>query len=176
MAEYYDEMGSIELTFDVVRTFQEIREVFSAEHEEFDEEDAIEVLNNPPDPVHFPIFIFVLSVVKDIMDMLDLTLIGIIVTTLFSIFASITIFFWMFGKVKGKWWKKKILRFLIRRAIIMICAEVLPFIKMIPTTTIFVLMAHYKEKKIVRLMNIALEMMRKGGITRRVNASLRMVP
>lgn len=166
MAEYYDEMGRAELAFEITRTMKEIREVFNSEKEDFDEEDALDVLNNPPDPVHFPIFIFTLSVTKDALDMLDLTLIGIVVTTLFTIFTSITIFFWMFGKVKGKWWKKKILRFLIRRSIIMIFGEMLPFIKMIPTTTIFVLMAHYKEKKIVRLMNVALEMMHKGGIVR----------
>lgn len=166
MAEYYDEMGRAELAFEITRTMKEIREIFNSEKEDFDEEDALDVLNNPPDPVHFPIFIFALSVTKDIIDMFDLTLIGIVVTTLFSVFATITIFFWMFGKVKGKWWKKKILRYLIRRSIIMICVEIMPFVKMIPTTTIFVFMAHYKEKKIVRLMNVALEMMHKGGIVR----------
>ncbi len=42
--------------------------------------------------------------------------------------------------------------------------EFIPIVKIIPANTIFILLAHYREKKIVKLFNLALEEMRSGGL------------
>lgn len=166
MAELGSRLQQAETALFVAGTLREIRAIFNEKGENFDAEDANDVLRDPPEPVHFPFLIAGISAFKDVTDALDITIAGIIVTTLLSVFVSLTLFFWFWGKMKGRWWKKAMMKFIVRRFFLMLGIELLPFLKFIPMTTIFVLMAHYKEKKIVRLMNLALEIMHKRGIAR----------
>ena len=155
-----------ETAFFVANTLREINDIFHEKGESFDEEDAAIALTNPPELPHFPFFMVSLMAIKDTTDAFDLTLFGIIGTTLFTLAAGLIYFFWMWGKVKGRWWKKHVIRWIIRRAFLVIGIELLPFLKMIPMSVIFVLMAHYHETKIVRLFNVALEIMHARGIGR----------
>ena len=50
------------------------------------------------------------------------------------------------------------------RFFLMLGIEIIPFVNMIPANTIFVLMAHYKETKIAKLFNEALEILHESAI------------
>lgn len=149
----------------VRKTIEEIHEIFRNEKETFDEENIGNLKHNPPEPVHFPIFIFACALAKDAADVPSTIL---VVTILISIFLgfvlSFILFLWAFGKMSGGWWKKAIIRWLWIRLGLVALIEMLPVIQLIPANTIFILMVHYKEKKIVRLFNLALEKMHDAGI------------
>lgn len=137
------------------KILEKIREVFEREGEDFDgdetDEGEVSVGNKPKDP-DFPVIIFLLAIAKDILDALDLTLIAIIFTFPIKIFIIIIIFVWGFGKMKFGGFKKMILR-----TILIAILEMIPVLSIIPTETIFVLMIHFREKKLVKLFNLALE-------------------
>lgn len=116
----------------------------------------------------FPMFIFVIAILKDLIDIADITLVGVVITTLLSILFSIILFFWLIGKVSGKWWKKKVLNWLWKRYIAAIIIEFIPFLKIAPVMTIFVIMAHRRETKVVRAINFALEELKKVGAFRHI--------
>jgi hypothetical protein len=117
-------------------------------------------LRKTPTP-SFPLFIFFTALFKDILDIpANLSIIGVVVSVTLSFFLALILFFWILGKMNGGWWKKRLISWLWKRYILVIIIEFLPGFQLIPTTTIFVLMAHYREKKIVLLANKALDALR----------------
>ncbi len=111
----------------------------------------------------FPIFILIAALFKDILDIpTNLSLVAALLSSIFGFFLSMIIFFWIFGKMNGKWWKKRLIKWLWKRYVLAMIVEMLPGISLVPLATIFVLMAHYREKKIVILANKALEALRFG--------------
>jgi hypothetical protein len=86
------------------------------------------------------------------------------VAMIIGIMTSFMLFFWMWGKVKGMWYKKMILGWAWKRFIITAFAESFPILNIFPGATIFVLMAHFRETKVVRLMNAALDAIHEGGV------------
>jgi hypothetical protein len=151
-----------------IRTaFSEISGLFKEKGMEFAQED-IQTLSGGPNSIPpFPIFIVFFAATKDVLDSLDLTLIGIIFTTLLTFTIGVTIAIWMLGKMKGGFWKKALIKWFWKRFLLAFMIELLPFGKIIPATTILVLMAHYRELKIVKLLNASLEILKKH----RVNVS-----
>jgi len=106
----------------------------------------------------FPLFIITIAILKDCLDApLDIVIVGAVITTLTSFIMAIILFFWVWGKLSGGWWKKKLIRWLWVRYVMIAILEILPFFKIVPAATIFVLMAHHREKKVVKLFNLALE-------------------
>ncbi len=141
-----------------------LQKIFSQNNETLDESEAKLLAETPAVRPDFPFIIFGLAALKDILDIpLELTIIGIVFTTVFSFLIAFVLFFWCFGKVGGGWWKKKLIRWLWNRYVIAIVLEFIPFIKMVPVTTIFILMAHYKEVKLVKLANQGLEELKRLG-------------
>lgn len=116
----------------------------------------------------FPLFMFIIAILKDLIDIADITLVGIIVTTIVSAIFSVILFFWLFGKVSGKWWKKKVVGWLWKRYVAAIIIEFIPFLKLAPTMTIFIIMAHRRETKVVKAINFALEELKKVGAFRHI--------
>ncbi len=142
---------------------------FSAEGENLEKGDITLLLKNTPTEPSFPFIMVTLAVIKDILDIPgELSIIGIVATTILSVFISLILLFWCLGKLSGGWWKKKIIGWLWTRYIFAVLIEFLPFMKMIPATTIFILMAHNKEKKIVKLLNFALEAFHDAGLTKHI--------
>ncbi len=142
-----------------------IKEIFQEQKEEFEDGDEKMLIAEPPEKPEFPWIIFLAAVIKDILDVpLELTLVGIILTTVLSFILSIVLFFWILGKASGGWWKKKIISWLWSRYVAVIILEFIPFFKIIPTTTIFIYMAHKRETKLVKLFNLALEELRGAGV------------
>ena len=116
----------------------------------------------------FPLFIFIIAILKDAFDIADFTLIGTIFTFFTSIIFGLIIFFWLLGKVSGKWWKRRVLNWLWKRYILMLIIEFVPFLKLAPTMTIFIIMAHRRETKVVKAINFALEELKKVGAFRHI--------
>jgi hypothetical protein len=113
----------------------------------------------------FPYFIFTIAVLKDIVDVIaTITVVGIVLSMALSFLFALILFMWTMGKMSGGWWKKKLINYILVRYGITIIIEFIPGVNIIPTTTIFILMAHYRETKIVKLMNLALEKMHSAGI------------
>jgi hypothetical protein len=146
--------------------FRSIREKYAAEGERFEEEDAHELINNKrPETPPFPIFIFLCAAFADFTKIfLDFLVVTIPVAMIIGIMTSFMLFFWMWGKVKGMWYKKMILGWAWKRFIITAFAESFPILNIFPGATIFVLMAHFRETKVVRLMNAALDAIHEGGV------------
>lgn len=156
--------GTLQLE-QIEAAFEQIKQLFASKGEELDEEGAAKLLggSTPPLP-SFPILIVALAVTKDFLDMMSFTLIGLVFVMPFSIGVAIILMFWCLGKIHGGWWKKRMIRWLWMRYVIAILIEFIPFVQfIIPATTIFVLMAHYKETKVVQLMNEGLELLHSGG-------------
>ncbi|TSC86998.1 MAG: hypothetical protein G01um10148_103 [Parcubacteria group bacterium Gr01-1014_8] len=117
---------------------------------------------DPQEEPDFPFVIVATAVLKDLLDGLDLSIIFIILTTVLSVLLTIILFLWVVGKLGGGWWKRQLIRWLWTRYVATILLEFIPFLKMVPAATIFVLMAHHHEKKSVKLFNAALEAFRDG--------------
>lgn len=105
----------------------------------------------------FPFNIFCIALIKDILDGLSLTGVGLILTVLATIPISLILFFWLFNKIHGGWWKKGVIKWLWKRYFLTIIVEFIPGFQLVPATTIFVLMAHHKENKVVKLFNRMLD-------------------
>ncbi len=129
------------------------------------EEGTVEMLiENPPIRPDFPYIMVSLAILKDVLDAGDFFVVGIIVTTILSFTIALVLFLWFLGKLSGGWWKKKMVAWLWTRYAVAIFIEFVPFLKIIPATTILVFMAHYRETKIVQFLNSALENLRKKGV------------
>jgi hypothetical protein len=136
-----------------------------SDHADVLEADDVQLLvNEPAEKPQFPFLIVFAAIAKDILDFLEFTIIGMVLTFPLSFILALTLFVWCLGKISGGWWKKKLISWLWKRYILTILIEFIPFCKIIPATTIFVLMAHYRETKIVKTMNQALEELKDAGI------------
>jgi hypothetical protein len=63
------------------------------------------------------------------------------------------------GKISGGSYKKPLIKYIWRRFAIVFLVELIPIVKIIPANTIFILLAHFRETKIVKVFNFALEKM-----------------
>ena len=145
-------------------SLNKIAELFASRGEKFEEEEAQMLQEKLPSEPGFPYMIVSLVVIKDLLDIvLDATVILAIIAWVLSALIGIILVFWTFGKISGGWWKKRAIQWLWKRFFVMISIELIPFLNIMPTNVIFVLMAHYKEKKIVKLFNEALEIFHSGG-------------
>ncbi len=151
------------------RVINKVRNIFKDKGENFEDGDEKLLASNPPQKPSFPYIIMMLAISKDLIDIPgDLSGIGIIATTAFSFVISLVLFMWVLGKLGGGWWKKKIIRWLWKRYVYTIILEFIPGFQIIPATTIFVFMAYHHEKKIVKLLNLALEEFRNAKIFRHI--------
>ncbi|MEK7176962.1 MAG: hypothetical protein AAB719_01540 [Patescibacteria group bacterium] len=165
------EKGAREIERAVGDVMEKSRKIFRKEGETFEDGDAKRLVEDPPQHSDFPFMILVVAMAKDTLDWvgtaLALTIIGIIVwifVYIVGLVLALALFMWCFSKSSGGWWKKKIIRYLWIRYALAMCIELIPGLNLIPANTIFILMVHYREKKIVKLFNLALEEMKKAGI------------
>lgn len=141
-----------------------VQELFASKGETFGDDEAKQMSEEPPRIPPFPIFIFAGAFIKDALDVaLDLTIVGIIAACFFTIVFSIILAFWCFGKISGGFWKRAIIKHILVRYGICMTLEALPGIQIIPTTMIFVLLAHFHETKIAKLFNEGLEYLHGAG-------------
>jgi len=140
------------------KLLKKIEDSFEEENEEFDGDDLALMVEDQAEKPDFPYMVFIFAIIKDCLDvMANLTIIGILFVWPLSIIFALGLFMWVFGRMGGGWWKKRIIRWVWNRYMLTIVIEFIPFLQMIPANTIFILMVHNKETKIVKLMNEALE-------------------
>ncbi len=145
-------------------TFQTIDDEFQKKGEKFNTEDVQKIVHESPPPAKFPYFMVGMAITKDILDLLDFTGVGIIVASLLGILISMVLAFWSWHKMGGWWWKKMIISWFWKRFFLDVLIDITPGLQLIPSTTILVLMTHYREKKVVKLLNMALDKMHENGI------------
>lgn len=118
--------------------------------EEVSIEETTQTIANVPTAQSFPMFLFTCAVFKDILDIADLTLIGIIFSSIFGFFLYVWIFFWMFGK--GGYIKKRIYKRLLIPIIVMPIVEFIPFLKILSSSSLLIVMIYRSERNIVKEM------------------------
>ncbi len=101
-----------------------------------------------------------LAIIKDVLDITQVTGFALLITIPISIIAAAGLIFWAWGKTSFHAWKEKLLRWLI----ISVAVELIPALSVIPATVILVLIIHYNETKLVRLINLTLDYMDRGGM------------
>lgn len=136
------------------KSFETVQKIFKNAKMPFDKDiyDSFAATNlsidGLPSKPRFPIIIFTLAVIKDILDVpLDISVAGVIAATIFSFLIGIVIFFWGFGKTKR--WQSKLFKGFVKRWGIMFVIEIIPGLQVIPATAIFVFLTHFRETKFV---------------------------
>lgn len=139
------------------RTQQETARAFQRQGLQYEPEEMKQILNeDAPEIPDFPFFIFCLALIKDVLDALDLTGVGAILTTLLSLIVGGILFVWLWRGLSGPRWKKQHAEKMAKRLLAVVGLELVPFLKIIPTNTIWVLMNHYEEKHLAQALNDAL--------------------
>lgn len=146
------------------RVINKIKDIFHKEGESFEDKDLKALSKGTPEKPTFPIIMLSVAIIKDITDLpQEISVIGTIPGFFLSVLATIILFFWLWNKMSGKWWKKPMISALWTVFIGGSFVECTPFLRVIPAETIIVLMAYYREKKTVRLLNLALEELHAAG-------------
>ena len=154
---------------EALKTIKEIGDIFRDNGESFEKESLKGLDKNIPEKPGFPFIIFSIAILKDAIDVLDITIGGVILTTVLSVLCVVIMFIWCWGKIGGGIWKKALIRWILWGIVFVFFVEMVPFIKIMPANSIFILMAYFKEKKIVRLFTLALEKMHKANIINRIS-------
>jgi hypothetical protein len=145
---------------------QALEELAHEHNMQIDAEDLKITARNIPKEEPFPIFIFLIALMKDMVDLIaNLSFFGIFLIWVGSFFMSVVLFLWFLGKMQGKWWKKRMLTWAIRRALLALALESMPIFSIIPATTILVIMTHNRETKIVRMLSQVLETLHSHRLT-----------
>lgn len=145
-----------------------LKRTFPEHYEYFDEGEEELLVTEPVEKPRFPLLIVLAAASKDTLDILEFTIIGAILTVPLSLLLGLVLFIWCLGKISGGWWKKALIKWLWKRYVFTLIIEFIPLFKIIPATTIFVLMAHYREKKIVKIANLALEELKAAGFLKKI--------
>ncbi|HEY4483864.1 MAG TPA: hypothetical protein VI752_01640 [Candidatus Paceibacterota bacterium] len=140
----------------------EVKDEFTEAGEIFENEDIEAIDGDLPTQKHFPGMIFSLAVLKDIVDSVSLTGIGLVLTTITSISIAVILFCWILLNGGGAW-KKRAMKNIWARFVAYAVLETIPYINLIPFNTILVWTIHNKEKKLVILFNSALEKFKNAG-------------
>lgn len=163
---------SVQKRLKIVDAIEKAKAIFKDEGEEITTQELSEALKTPPNKPSFPIEIVTAALIKDILDVplevggvpsgLTTTFIGQVV----SVLMGVVLFFWTFNKISGWFgYKKKLIRWALKGLAFTFVIELIPFLRIIPANTVFVLMAHYRETKTVKLMLLALDVInQKGGL------------
>lgn len=145
-----------------------IRQIFKKNGEDLgSEEEAAIIRDDPPPPwPELPWFALYCSICKDLIDftLIELTGVGYVVVLILGWILWVFLFFWFLGKMNGTWWRSLLIKRFWVWMVGVFVLESIPFLKIIPANTILVLLAHYKEKKVVRLIMLAMDLWHKYEI------------
>lgn len=117
------------------RRISDMRESLSDFGVEIENEEIRSLNVDKPDHPSFPVFIFSLALIKDVLDIFSLGWIGILA----NIIIVPILWFWVFGKMS--FIKKRIWR----RFLVYIFIEFIPFISVVPVWSFFVVRSHLTE-------------------------------
>lgn len=147
------------------RAYSDIARMLQEQGEEMTSEYAAQLkVETQKDRPHFPVFIFSLALIKDVLDLpLNLTVVAVFFASILGVIASLTIAFWMLGKMNGAWYKRGMIKWFWRRFALVAIIEFIPGLQLIPANMILVWMAHNRENKAVQLLNQSLEILHSRG-------------
>lgn len=111
--------------------------------DQFSEEEINEIKGNLPSTPSFPLIIFSIAILKDVLDFAELSIIGIILSWAATIIFALIIWFWTLGKVSF------VKKMIIRRLALMIAIALVPVIDLLPEASIFILWVHFREVKYI---------------------------
>jgi hypothetical protein len=152
---------------EVERAFKSVGEHWENKGKKFDGESARELLakkGGEPEP-SLPYLILWIALLMDALDMLSLTLVMKFVLLPLEVLFWIIFTLWFMGKMSGRWWKKGLIKWLLKRCLIPLVEIFVPGLDfLLPGQTIMVLMAHYRHKGIVILINESLEILHKHKV------------
>lgn len=123
--------------------------------------DFLLLKENPPEEPGFPFFMLVLALIKDIADLL------IISSLIFGLIYFPISMMWTYTRSKrisfgSKVAIKLIRKRVVKRMVISGAAETIPALGILPLATVFVLLNHYSETKMVRVFLQAVEIIEKS--------------
>lgn len=123
------------------------------ETEQFSNEEINEVRINKPGIPSFPLFLFAFAILKDILDLAELTIIGIIISWFVTAIFVVIVWFWCLGKVGS------IKKIVIRRLLMVAALSLIPIIGLFPEASLFILWVHFREVRYIGDILQALEKM-----------------
>jgi len=136
---------------------KEAERAFTEEGLEYGPEEIGEILKaQEPEMPSFPYFLFILAVIKDLLDSLDLTGVGALITTLLSVVVGGILFLWILARFKGAAWKRSQAKKMAVRLLVVCGIEFVPFLKIIPSNTVWVCLAYSGEKRAAEGIRTAL--------------------
>jgi len=118
--------------------------------ENFNETELSYSLKRKPKIPPFPATVLSLAILKDSLDLLDLTVIGIIATTIFSILFTIFLFIWTLKRGVGLV-TKRIFK-IVAKFIALLLLDFIPFIKILPFTVVYVVLVYNSHTKVVKAL------------------------
>ena len=94
--------------------------------------------------VELPILIIIVALLKDISDIVSTGIAGIITSLVFGMI----IYLWIFSK--STIIQRRMMKWFIRRFVVVIIIGIIPLINFVPEATILVLLVYNREKGIVK--------------------------
>jgi len=105
---------------------------------------------NVPSEASFPLLIFLVALIKDILDAFT----GGVFSFIFSLLFGFVLWLWWFNKTS--FIKKYIRKWVIKRVIFFIVGDSIPFAAVLVPSSLLIVLWHYREKKIVKAFKFAL--------------------
>ena len=142
----------------------EAKNIFREETgEELTDEEIQDLIKNKPENEEFPTIIFLLALTKDALDIPeDLSVVFAIVGSISSVVLGLIIWLWLWGKLGLV--KKYLIRKVATTGPVTAMGEFIPFFNMLPMATIFILLTHYQNTKLVRAFFMVAEKLESGGV------------
>ena len=160
-----------EIRTKVNRVLRAIKDHYSEHGEDFELEELEKAIANPPNKPSFPIIMLPLAVLKDVADYVftlisisvSFTGVGLIFVVIFiviySVVYSIMLFFWSVFKIKHQKFKRWFIRLFVTFVV-----ELIYGFDLIPANTVYVLYVYNREKKIVMLLDYALNKLKESKV------------
>ena len=114
-------------------------ELANLEYDGVNEEDINAVKNGEAEPAGFPFIVFSAAVVKDIVDIASLGMVGVLMNIVFVPILYIYL-------RKEARYMKNLKKWVARRVVATLGAELVPIVNMVPWWTIFVYKVYKKRK------------------------------
>lgn len=150
----------------VVEAIEEAKKILSKGGEKVSTDELLKEAEQPRPRAPFPTEMFITALIKDILDApIESGIVTTIAGQIVSTVMGVVLFMWTFGKISGWFgYKKK----LVRRILIFMAGtfvvEFIPFVRIAPANTVYVLLTHYEESKAVKLINLALDVMDRKNV------------
>lgn len=137
-------------------------------------EEMQKLIKDPVKEPTFPFLMILLAALKDIVDSLDFTGFGLVITTVTSVIVGIIIFIWCLTRgigAKEHRLRRSVIKQMWKRYVAVIIIEFIPAFKILPLETIFVYVTHNADSVFAKAVNEKVTLT-KGRFKRRFNRDI----